>query len=241
MKKLTVLILVINTITGFSQEESPLLNHEIGINLAPFMVPLYTPDRLPDRIELSYVYHFNPKYHLRTKLSASRLLEGAPIEPSTIPYFRDTLSQSASVINVNEHGIIESNKFRVYLSVERDFDLGPVQLYGGLGIIPGVIRNAEFVYNVDYLKQAGTEYFQRSTSVYAGSDYFLDFMIGAFPYLGLKIPVGKDFFINFQTGVEWDYKFNHLRPIGTYSSYKSFYGELIVLPVMGEMGVYWRF
>ncbi len=221
-----------------AQEESFDTKNEVGINLAPVIIPLFTGEFQVSKLELSYVRNVKSHLSLRAKLSILRVPYGGVTDPDLYSYaFRtDTIYSNSSETETKRYYQKEVNNCRLYLSAEYLQPLGKVDLYIGAGFVNGIIKNHSFRYRSTL--QTGTPY---GTAVFDGDDYFSSYMIGLSPYIGFKVPIAKKMYLNFQTGIEFDYHFRDLRPYGETEYLKTKRFEAIVWPVLTEFGFYYRF
>lgn len=238
MKKLLSICSCVLSFSVISQSEEPKLKHEVGLNLAPVIIPLYTGEFEIDRIELSYVQHRSSNFSWRAKLSARRTPEGGFTTPDAYgARFRtDTTASNSNSTEMRRYYQKEVSVIRAYISAEYVKSVGFAHFYSGIGIVPGIVKNHSYRYQSTFT--TGTEL---GTTVFDGDFYFRSFMLGISPYLGIKIPIAKRMLLNFQTGVEFDYHFRDLRPVESADRIKTQRAEFLVWPVMTELGLYVRF
>ena len=239
MKKPLSLLLLISCAV-FSQETDAPRKHAIGLNLAPLVIPLYSNEFKLDRAELTYVYQKSKSLSFRARLSAQRTEDGgetAPFGPGHYARSRtDTLSTNSNTTELQMFYQKEVSSIRAYLSAEYVKPFGFAQFYVGAGVVPGLVKNHSYAYRAEYTTDTFLGY-----SAYDGGQYFRTFMLGFTPYVGLNVPITKRLFLNFQTGIEFDYHFRNLRPIDGGPRLETQKAEWLIWPVMNELGIYFKF
>lgn len=238
MKKILIVCCAILSFPIYSQTEDLGYKHEIGLNLAPVIIPLYTGEFDFSKIEVSHVKHRSSNFSWRTKLSIQRVPYGGVVTPDNYysDTYSDTISSNSDITVIEKYYQKEVNVMRCYFSGEYTVKLGFVQFYTGLGLVPGLVKNNSFKYRLEL--NTGTSY---GSAAFNGNFYFRSFMIGVSPYLGLKIPLSERFLINFQTGVEFDYHFRDFQLYNSTQKFKTDRTELMIWPVMTELGIYFQF
>lgn len=223
---------------AISQSDELEFNREIGINLAPVIIPLYTGDFEMNRIDLTYVKHRNSNFSWRMKLSIRRTPDGGiTTSDAYSAHFRtDTISTNSNVTELQMYYQKEVSVIRGYLSLEYVKRFGIIQLYSGAGIVPGIAKNHSYRYKSEFTTGTAS-----SITWFDGGFNFRSFMLGISPYLGVKIPISKKMILNFQTGVEFDYHFRNLRPLESSERIKTQRSQFLVWPVMSELGLYVQF
>ncbi|MFT6502707.1 MAG: hypothetical protein ACJASQ_002834 [Crocinitomicaceae bacterium] len=222
----------------FSQEDVTELKQEIGLNLAPVIIPLFTGDFDINRVEISYVRHQTTNFSWRIKLSASRTYDGGAITPSAYSdlYRTDTIYSNSSLTEIRRHYQKEVNVLRAFASVEYVKRFEFAHFYTGIGIVPGIAKNKSFAYRSEF--ETGTSL---GSTWIDGISSFRSFMLGGSPYVGLKLPIAKRLVLNFQTGIEFDYHFRDVRLVESSERIKVPRSKFLIWPVLTELGIYLKF
>lgn len=235
MKTLFIIYTSLISFSVIAQSDELEFKREIGVNLAPVIILLYTGDFALDRIDLSYVKHRTTNFSWRMKLSIRRTPDGGATTPSAYSaLFRtDTISTNSSITELYRYYQKEVNVIRGYFSAEYVKRFGMSQFYSGIGVVPGIAKNHSYRYRSEFETGTGL-----GSTGFAGDFYFRSFMLGVSPYLGFKIQISKRMLLNFQTGVEFDYHFRNLRPVESSDRVQTQRSELLIWPVMSELGFY---
>jgi hypothetical protein len=241
MKKILLLAILFPVYIGFSQSSNSDFRHETGFNFAPLITPLFVEDQSPNRLELSFLTHYENNWSLRLRLTAVNDLDGNHIHSNRPTFLIDTLSVSPTELNTRAYSQYFKSAIRFHAGFERNVRFEHLDLFGGLSAVISIENENSHAYNIDYNRPDTNSFYSRTISAYYGHHEVRSLALGVSPYLGVRVPIGNRFTLQFQSRIEYHYAFRTLQPFDLNTAYKSFRGRWSAYPLIGEIGVYWRF